>query len=214
MGKKVSPHAFRLGITRTWDSIWYAKKNYKKFFLQDISIRNCLAGKLKDCEISKFLIERQNEKIKVAVYTAKPGMVVGRGGEKVLALQKDLENTYCDKFEINVQEIQKPEASASLVAQSIAKQIMKRFPYRRVAKMALDKAKEAGVKGIKILISGRLNGVDIARKENYSVGTVPLHTLRADIDYSLARAETTYGTIGVKVWIYNGLVFKNTSINK
>ncbi|HEY5714247.1 MAG TPA: 30S ribosomal protein S3 [Candidatus Gracilibacteria bacterium] len=214
MGKKVSPHSFRLGITRTWDSLWYSKRGYKKDFLQDIRIRRYLTGheKFKAASLSKVEIHRKSGKVIVYLHSAKPGMIVGRGGDNVANLQKELKQKFGEDFEINVQEIRKPELDAQLVANEIATQVEKRFPYRRVAKMAVEKARESGAKGIKIIVSGRLNGVDIARQETFGAGKVPLHTLRANIDYALSRAETTYGTIGIKVWIYHGLVFKNEKI--
>lgn len=215
MGKKVSPHALRIGITRTWDSKWYSQRNYRENFLQDLEIRNYLEEKLQKAGIDKIEIERHTGgNIKVIVHAAKPGIIIGRSGESIGNLTQELRTKFDGMFELSVQEVRKPEASAKLVAESIAEQVEKRFPYRRVCKMAVDKAKENGVKGIKILIGGRLNGVDIARSETYTWGTVPLHTLRADIDYSTGRAETMYGSIGIKVWIYKGLVFKNKKLNE
>ena len=216
MGKKVSPHSFRIGITRTWDSLWYNKRGYKQHFLQDIAIRKYLTKhpKLQTASLSKVEIQRKSGKIVVYLHSAKPGMIVGRGGDNVTNLQKELKQKFQEDFDVNVQEIRKPEVDAQLVANDIAQQVEKRFPYRRVSKMAVEKAREAGAKGIKIIVSGRLNGVDIARKETFGAGKVPLHTLRANIDYAQSRAETTYGTIGIEVWIYQGLVFKNEKLNE
>jgi len=209
MGKKVSPHSLRIGITRTWDSLWYAKRDFKDNFLQDIAIRKYLEKKLQGAQISKIKITRSAGKIGVVIFSAKPGIIVGRGGDNIQKLTKELRQKYEEPFDVSVQEIRKPDTDAGLIAQSVAEQISRRFPYRRVTKMAIERAKESGVKGIKIKVSGRLNGVDIARSETYSFGTVPLHTLRANIDYARAEADTTYGVIGVKVWVYHGLVFKN-----
>ncbi len=214
MGKKVSPLALRIGITRTWDSKWYAKRDFKDKFLQDIAIREYLRKKLEKANISKIEITRSTGKISVKVHTAKPGIIIGRGGEAIGELAKELGVKFKEVFDIAVQEIRKPDADAQLIADSVAQQIARRFPYRRVAKMAVDRAKDSGVKGIKIAVAGRLNGVDIARREQYSYGTVPLHTLRAKIDYATSAAPTTYGSIGIKVWVYQGLVFKNESLNE
>jgi len=214
MGKKVSPHSFRLGITRTWDSLWYSKRNYKKQFLQDVTIRTYLEKKLADASVSKIEIHRKSGKVVLYIHTAKPGMIVGRGGENIGKLQKELKQKFNENFEINVQEIRKPDIDATLIAANIASQVERRFPYRRVCKMTVEKARENGAQGIKILVGGRLNGVDIARSETFKDGKIPLHTLRANIDYATSRAETTYGTIGIKVWVYHGLVFKNQDLNK
>jgi small subunit ribosomal protein S3 len=213
MGKKVSPISLRIGITRTWDSRWFSKKDYQAKFLQDLEIRNSLKKDLFKAGVSRIEIVRNTGKIEIVIHAAKPGMIVGRGGEEIQALQKKLNVKFGENFAVTVQEVRKPEADAELIAQNIADQVERRFPYRRVCKMAIEKARESGVKGVKILISGRLNGVDIARKETYIEGTVPLHTLRADIDYATAEAATMYGQIGIKVWIYRGLVFKNKTLN-
>lgn len=213
MGKKVSPISLRIGITRTWDSKWYAKRDYKKNLLQDLAIRKYIETTLAKAGIARIEIIRTTGKIILTIHTPKPGMIVGRGGEAIGELQRTLTNKFGELFDVKVQEVHKPDMDAKLVAENIAEQIEKRFPYRRVAKMALEKAIECGAKGIKIKIGGRLNGVDIARSETYSLGTVPLHTLRANIEYSHSEANTTYGVIGVKVWVYTGLVFKNQSLN-
>ncbi len=208
MGKKVSPHSLRIGITRTWNSRWYAKRDFQDKFLQDLEIRKYLEANYKKAGLAKAEIVRSAGKISIIMHAAKPGMIVGRGGEEIQNLQKTLKQKFGEVFEVNVQEVRKPEANAQLIAQNIADQITRRFPYRRVCKMAVDKAKESGVKGVKVKVGGRLNGVDIARSETYSAGTVPLHTLRANIDYATSEASTMYGVIGVKVWVYHGLVFK------
>jgi small subunit ribosomal protein S3 len=212
MGKKVSPISLRIGITRSWDSKWYAKRDYKDLFLQDLQIRKFLEKRCLNAGVARIEIVRSADKIKVTIHTPKPGMIVGRGGESIGELQKELRQVFGRNFEVKVQEVRKPEADAKLIAENIAQQITRRFPYRRVVKMALERAKESGAKGIKVKVGGRLNGVDIARSETYSKGTVPLHTLRADIDYAHAEAETMYGIIGVKVWVYRGLVFKNKAL--
>lgn len=213
MGKKVSPISLRMGITRTWDSKWFSQKDFQAKFLQDLEIKKFLKATVGKAGVSKIEIIRNTGKIEIIIHAAKPGMIVGRGGEEIQALQKTLNHKFGENFAVNVQEIRKPEADAELIAQNIADQVERRFPYRRVCKMALEKAKEGGVKGVKVVISGRLNGVDIARRETYIEGTVPLHTLRADIDYAASEANTMYGVIGIKVWIYRGLVFKNKSLN-
>jgi small subunit ribosomal protein S3 len=214
MGKKVSPHSLRIGITRTWDSKWYAKRGFKEKFLQDAKIREYISEKLEKAGIAKIEIQRSAAKVTVIIHAAKPGIIIGRGGEAIEELSKALRKKFDEVFDVSVQEVRKPDANAQLIAQSVADQISRRFPYRRVVKMAVDRAKDAGVKGVKIVVAGRLNGVDIARKETYSHGTVPLHTLRANIDYATTEAATTYGTIGIKVWVYHGLVFKNESMNE
>ncbi len=213
MGKKVSPVSLRIGITRTWDSIWYDKRNYQQKFLQDLELRKFLEKKCAPAGVAKVEIHRHPGKTAVIIHCGKPGMIIGRSGENIEKLNKELQKKFGEIFDISVQEVRKPDGNAQLVATSVADQISRRFPYRRVVKMAIERARESGAKGIKICVSGRLNGVDIARREIYSQGTVPLHTLRAKIDYATARAETTYGTIGIKVWIYHGMVFKNEKIS-
>jgi len=215
MGKKVSPHSLRIGITKTWDSRWYANRDFKEKFLQDIAIRQYLEKNLEKAGVSRIEIQRSAGKISVVLHVAKPGIVIGRGGEAIGELSKTLSQMFDgETFDVSVQEIRKPDSDAKLIAESVAQQISRRFPYRRVVKMAIERAKEAGVKGIKVGVSGRLNGVDISRSESSSYGTVPLHTLRANIDYATATSATTYGSIGVKVWIYRGLVFKNEALNE
>lgn len=211
MGKKVSPISIRVGITRKWDSTWYANnQDFKKKLLQDVAIRKYLTKKLKGASLSKIEINRGGGKVAIIIHTGKPGVIIGRSGENIENLNKELRKEFNEKtIAVSVQEVRKADGDAQIVANSVAEQIEKRFPFRRVCKMALERAKESGIKGMKVQISGRLNGVDIARREIYSFGTVPLHTLRAKIDYATARANTTYGVIGVKVWTYQGMVFKN-----
>ncbi len=212
MGKKVSPISLRIGITRTWDSLWYDKRNFVPKFLQDIAIRKYLQKKCEKAGVAKIEIQRYATETAVIIHCAKPGIIIGRSGKNIDTLKKELEQKFSDNFNVSIQEVRKPDTNAQLIAINVADQISRRFPYRRVAKMAIERAKEDGTKGIRISVGGRLNGVDIARKESYSFGTVPLHTLRANIDYAIARAETTYGTIGVKVWVFKGLVFKNEEV--
>ena len=213
MGKKVSPYSFRLGITTDWKSKWFSKRNYKSNLLQDIAVRKFLEKKLAKASVADILIERNQKEVFVKVFSAKPGMIVGRGGEAITTLQKELKTLFSNNFTVSVQEIRNPDSEAILVARNIAEQVARRFPFRRVCKMAIDKAKESKLKGMKIRIAGRLNGVDIARSETYNYGTVPLHTLRADINYARAESDTTYGKIGIKVWTYKGLVFKSNKTN-
>jgi len=213
MGKKSSPIALRLGITRTWDSKWYVKpQEYTKYLAQDIELREWTTAKFKEAGVSRVEIERNADNVKLIVHCAKPGLIIGRSGEQIKEITKELRAKYGSQFNVQVKEVRNQDADAKLVAESIASQIERRFNFRRVAKMALQRAKESGAKGMKIQIAGRLNGVDIARSEKFQEGTVPLHTFRAKIDYATARAETTYGSIGIKVWVYNGLKFKNESL--
>ena len=215
MGKKVSPISLRIGITRTWDSQWYADaKSYKGQFLDDLAIRKFLEKKAEKAGVARIEIHRHNDKIELILHAAKPGMLIGRSGDEIRKIEAELSKKFGGRFLLTAKEVRKPDTNAELIAQNIADQVTKRFPYRRVCKMSVDRAKEAGVKGIKILISGRLNGVDIARKEVYNFGTVPLHTLRANIDYATSTAPTTYGQVGIKVWTYHGLVFKNKALNQ
>ena len=209
MGKKVSPISLRLGITDTWKSRWFGRRDYAGNLLQDFRLRRFVRENLKSAAVAEVLIDRRSGATEVIVKSAKPGIIVGRGGEKVGQWQKALREKFGDdQIQLSIQEVRNPEANAQLIAQNIAEQITKRFPHRRVCKMAVEKAKATGIKGLKIKVSGRLNGVDIARNETYGHGTVPLHTLRAKIDYASVGAPTSYGMIGVKVWVYHGLVFK------
>ncbi len=215
MGKKVSPLSIRVGITRKWDSSWFATGGaLKKNLMQDIHIRKYLTKKLEKASLAKVEIKRGGGKTSVILHSGKPGIIIGRSGENIENLSKELRDKFADNtINVQVQEVRKPDANAQLIADNIAEQVSRRFPYRRVCKMAIDRAKEAGVKGMKVKVSGRLNGVDIARSEMYSFGTVPLHTLRANVDYATSTAATTYGSIGIKVWVYHGLVFKNQELN-
>ncbi|MBN1494413.1 30S ribosomal protein S3 [Candidatus Peregrinibacteria bacterium] len=212
MGQKVNPIGLRIGINRTWDTKWYAnKKKFAKILHQDIAIEKLLRKKMNDAGVSKIEILRTANAVTINIHTSKPGVIIGRGGETIEALREELEKKFNNKFTVNIVEIKQPALDARLTADSIAKQIEKRISYRRAAKMAIEKALEAGAQGVKVRASGRLNGVEIAREEFYSKGKIPLHTLRSDIDYAYIPAVTTYGTIGVKVWIYKGDIFKRES---
>lgn len=209
MGQKVNPNILRIGVIRSWDSKWFAeKKTYTKLLMQDLEIRKIIAEKLKDASISKIEIQRTANKVIVYIHSAKPGLIIGRQGAGIEALKDELQKKFHEEFNLSIKEINKPAIDSYLLAESIAQQIGKRVSYRRAAKMAIDKAMEAGALGVKIYLSGRLNGVEISRAELFSSGKIPLHTLRADIDYALIHARTSYGTIGVKVWIYKGDIFK------
>ncbi len=208
MGQKVSPHGLRVGIIKDWESKWYAdKKNFADFLAEDKKVRELVKKKLYVAGVSKILIERAAEnKIRVTVLTAKPGMVIGRAGDGIEALKKDLVKLTGKEIEISIEEVRKSELDAQLTAESIAQALERRVSFRRAMKQAIGRTMKSGAKGIKVTVSGRLGGAEIARSEKYSEGNVPLHTLRADIDYGFAEADTTYGKIGVKVWINHGEV--------
>ena len=208
MGQKVNPHGLRVGIIKDWDTKWYAdKKDFSDLLIEDYEIRKYVKEKLFVAGISKIGIERAaNNRVKINIHTAKPGMVIGRGGQGVEELRKELEKITNKNVAINVVEIKKPETDAQLVAENIAFSLERRVSFRRAMKQAMQRAMRSGAKGIKVLTSGRLGGAEMARSEGYSEGNVPLHTLRADIDYGFAEAMTTYGKLGVKVWIYKGEV--------
>jgi small subunit ribosomal protein S3 len=209
MGQKVNPNILRIGIIRSWDSKWFAnKRNYAKILHQDIHIRKLIEERLADAAVSKIEIQRSAGKVNVFIHTAKPGVIIGRQGAGIDGLRDELKKKFHEEFSLNIKEIRKPTLDAKLLADSIAQQIEKRVSYRRAAKMAVDKAIESGARGAKIFLSGRLNGVEIARSEFFANGKIPLHTLRADIDYACLHAKTAFGTIGVKVWIYKGDIFK------
>ncbi|MEK7544559.1 MAG: 30S ribosomal protein S3 [Patescibacteria group bacterium] len=209
MGQKANPNMLRMGITRSWDSKWFAGgKKFVKLLHQDLEIRKFLNKKLVEAVIGKIEILRSTNQIGINIHTAKPGNVIGIQGQMVEELKKELEKMTGEKIQVNIKEIKRPGLVARIVAESIAKQIEKRVSHRRAAKMAMDKIMESGAMGVKIFAGGRLNGVEIARSEYFSKGKVPLQTLRADIDYASCPAFTAYGAIGIKVWIYRGLVFK------
>ncbi len=207
MGQKINPHGLRVGVIKDWDAKWYAdKKDYSKLLNEDQKIRNHVKDKMYEAGISRIVIERAANRLKLDVYTARPGMVIGRGGSEVEALRNDIETLTGRTVQINVVEVDKPEMDAQLVAENIAGQLLRRISFRRAMKQALNRAMRMGAEGFKVQSSGRLGGAEMARREGYSEGSVPLHTLRADIDYGFAEADTTYGKIGVKVWINKGEV--------
>ncbi|MFC7442656.1 30S ribosomal protein S3 [Laceyella putida] len=206
MGQKVNPVGLRVGVIRDWESKWYADKDYADLLHEDIKIREFVKKRLKDAAVSTVEIERAANRVNITIHTAKPGMVIGKGGTEVEALRQALAKLTNKKVHININEIKNPELDAYLVAESIAQQLERRVSFRRAMKQAIQRSLRAGAKGIRTMVSGRLGGADIARSEGYSEGTVPLHTLRADIDYGFAEAHTTYGRIGVKVWVYRGEV--------
>ena len=213
MGQKVNPTGLRVGIIRDWDAKWYAEKEYAEYLHEDLRIRKFIASKLADAAVSTVEIERAANRVNVSIHTAKPGMVIGKGGAEVENLRKELNKLTGKRVHINIVEIKKPDLDAKLVGEGIARQLENRVAFRRAQKQAIQRTMRSGAKGIKTQVAGRLNGADIARSEGYSEGTVPLHTLRADIDYAWEEADTTYGKLGVKVWIYRGEVLptkKNT----
>lgn len=205
MGQKVSPVGLRIGINKTWESKWYAEnKDFSKYLNNDYKIRKFLEKKLKDAAVSNVLIERNADKTEVIINTAKPGVVIGHGGDEIEKLRKDLEKETNENIHVSIKEVKNPNLDAALVAESIAHQIENRVSYKMAQKKAKREVMKAGAQGVKTLVAGRLNGVEIARKEGYTEGKVPRHTLRADIDYAQKEANTIYGKIGVKVWIYKG----------
>ena len=213
MGQKVSPTGLRIGINKDWESKWYApKKDFKKYLMNDVKIRKFFEN-LKDASsISKVEIERNNKRTEVIVHTSKPGVIIGRGGEEIEKMKNKLSKMVDENIQISIVDIKKPDMDAQIVANQIANQIANRASFRMAQKRAIRNAMKAGAKGIKTLASGRLNGADMARSEGYDEGTIPLHTLRADIDYGFAEADTTYGKIGVKVWIYKGEVLPEKQV--
>ncbi|WP_302298824.1 30S ribosomal protein S3 [Phascolarctobacterium faecium] len=206
MGQKVNPHGLRVGIIKDWDSKWYAGKDYEKFLLEDIKIREFIKEKLFLSGISKVEIERASNRARISIHTAKPGMVIGRQGSNIELLKNDLKKMTDSVIDINIVEVKTPDMDATLVAENIASQLERRIAFRRAMKQCVGRTMRMGAKGIKVQVGGRLGGAEIARSESYREGSIPLHTLRADIDYGTAEAHTTYGRIGVKVWIYKGEV--------
>ena len=204
MGHKINPIGLRLGITRTWDSRWYADKDYARLLHDDIKLRKHLRGKLSQAGVSRVVIERPAKKPRVTIYAARPGVVIGKKGQDIDSLRKELSVMAKADVALNIMEIRKPEIDATLVAENISQQLERRVAFRRAMKRAVQSAMRLGAQGIKITCSGRLGGAEIARVEWYREGRVPLHTLRADVDYGTATAMTTYGTCGVKVWIFKG----------
>lgn len=213
MGQKVSPIGFRLGVIRDWDAKWYADKNYADLLHEDMKIRNAIAKNLTNASVSRVEIERVANRIRISIHTAKPGIVIGKGGSGIEELRKKLEKlTDKKQVHINIMEIKNAELDATLVAENIATQLTKRIAFRRALKQSVFRTMRAGAKGVKIMISGRLGGAEIARTESYHEGTVPLQTLRANIDYGFVEAHTTYGRIGIKVWIYKGEVLPTKQV--
>ncbi|MCR4650277.1 MAG: 30S ribosomal protein S3 [Lachnospiraceae bacterium] len=206
MGQKVNPHGLRVGVIKDWDSKWYAGADFADCLVEDYNIRKFLKKKLYTAKISKIEIERASDRVKVIIYTAKPGFVIGKGGQEIEVTKKELAKFTDKKVTVDIKEIKRPDKDAQLVAEDIASQLENRVSFRRAMKSTMSRAMKTGVKGIKTSVSGRLGGADMARTEFYSEGTIPLQTLRADIDYGFAEADTTYGKVGVKVWIYKGEV--------
>ncbi len=206
MGQKVNPHGFRVGVIKGWDSNWYAEKDFADNLVEDNQIRKYLKKRLYEAGINNIEIERASDRVKLTIHAAKPGLIIGKGGVEIEKLKKDVQKMTTKKLFIDVKEVKNPDRAAQLVAESIARSLENRVSYRRAMKSAMSRSLRDGVLGIKACCSGRLGGADIARKEFYSEGTIPLQTLRADIDYGLAEANTTYGRVGVKVWIYKGEV--------
>lgn len=212
MGQKVHPNSLRLGLIRNWTSNWYAKGDYAKLLYQDFQLRKYLNDKLGQAEVSKIVLERLAKKLVITIYTARPGVVIGKKGNGIEKLRDELLAIVGSDVSLNISEVRKPEVDATLVAASIASQIEKRVSFRRAVKRAMQSALRGGALGIRVNCSGRLGGAEIARMEWYREGQVPLHTLRADIDYGIATANTTYGSVGIKVWIYKGELFNNKPI--
>ena len=209
MGQKVNPISFRLGINRSWDSIWYAKKNdYSKFLIEDYKIRKWIRKNIINAGVSEIIIERSSKKCSVSIHTSRPGFVIGKKGSDIEKIKNKISKITDSEVYVNIKEIKKPELNAYLVAENITQQLVKRIAYRRAMKRAMQSTMRLGAKGIKVCVSGRLAGNEIARTEWLREGSIPLHTLRANLDYSEAEALTTYGIIGVKVWIYKGEIFE------
>lgn len=217
MGRKINPKLFRLGLSESWNSRWYAGRDYAETLRQDVTIRSFLKKKLKDASLENINIERSRGEIVINITAAKPGIIIGRGGSGIEDLKKEIVRKFMEnttKIQVNVSEVPKPNLSAPVIVQSIAEDIEKRIPFRRVMKQNIEKVMKAGAQGVKIILNGRLNGVDIARTEKLVKGKVPVGTLRSDIGYSRGVARTTYGAIGVKVWIYKGEYFGNVGKKK
>ncbi|GLB46611.1 30S ribosomal protein S3 [Philodulcilactobacillus myokoensis] len=209
MGQKVNPTGLRIGITRDWDAKWYADKDFAANLREDLRIRKYINKRLADASVSRVEIERAAKRVNISIHTAKPGMVIGKGGSEVESLRKEIDALTGKRVHVNIIEIKKPDLDAKLVASNVARQLEARIAFRRAMRQSMQRVMRSGAKGVKIQVAGRLNGADMCRTESYSNGTVPLHTLRADIDYSIVEAHTTYGTLGVKTWIYRGEVLPN-----
>ncbi|GAT18034.1 30S ribosomal protein S3 [Secundilactobacillus pentosiphilus] len=204
MGQKINPTGLRVGIIRDWEAKWYAEKDFAAYLGEDLKIRKYIEKRLADASVSTVEIERAANRVNISIHTAKPGMVIGKGGSEVENLRKELNNLTGKRVHINIIEIKKPDLDAKLVGENIARQLEGRVAFRRAMRQSMQRTMRSGAKGIKTQVAGRLNGADMSRVESYSDGTVPLHTLRADIDYAWVEAHTTYGSLGVKTWIYRG----------
>lgn len=213
MGQKVNPNGLRLGVNKDWQSKWYAKKDYATKLNNDLKLRDFLAGYLKDAAVAEIIIERKPKRNEIKIRTAKPGVIIGRGGEDIEKLRKEIKKAIGEDFYVTIVEEKNPNLSAQIVADTIAKQIENRANFRTVQKQAIKNVMKAGAVGVKTAVSGRLGGAEMARTEGYTEGTVPLHTIRANIDYATATAPTTYGKIGVKVWIYKGEILPSKKKN-
>jgi small subunit ribosomal protein S3 len=211
LGQKVHPHGFRLGITRTWDSRWFSNKDYGSFLIEDLKLRGFIKKRLPQASISRIEIERAAGKIRVVIHTARPGIVIGPKGSEIEKLRRELLRISDKDVIVDVKEIRKPEIDAQLVAENVAQQLERRIAFRRAMKKAVSSSLKSGAKGIRIATAGRLGGAEMARREWYREGRVPLHTLRADIDYGFAEARTTYGIIGIKVWVFKGEIISTTA---
>ncbi len=214
MGQKVNPHGIRVGVIKDWDSKWYAEKDFSDNLVEDYNIRKFLKKKLYSAGISKIEIERPTDRLRVIIHTAKPGVVIGKGGADIEKLRAEVQKLTDKKLSLDIKEVKRADRDAQLVAENIATQLENRVSFRRAMKSAMSRTMKSGVKGIKTAVSGRLGGADMARSEFYSEGTIPLQTLRADIDYGFAEADTTYGKLGVKVWIYKGEVLPTKNVKE
>ena len=214
MGQKVNPHGLRVGVIKDWDSKWYAEDNFADNLVEDYNIRKFLKKRLYSAGISRIEMERTTDRLKIIIHTAKPGIVIGKGGAEIENLKKDVQKLTDKKLSIDIKEVKRPDKDAQLVAENIAQQLENRISFRRAMKSCMGRTMKAGAKGIKTSCSGRLGGADMARTEFYSDGTIPLQTLRADINYGFAEANTTYGKVGVKVWIYKGEVLPTKTVKE
>ena len=214
MGQKVNPHGLRVGVIKDWDSKWYAESEFADYLIEDNKIRTYLKKKLYSAGVSKIEIERASGRVKVIIYTAKPGVVIGKGGSEIEKVKAEVQKFVTGKLLVDIKEVKRPDRDAQLVAENIAQQLENRVSFRRAMKSTMSRTMKTGAKGIKTAVSGRLGGADMARTEFYSEGTIPLQTLRADIDYGFAEADTTYGKMGVKVWIYNGEILPTKNVKE
>jgi len=214
MGQKVNPHGLRVGIVKDWDSVWYAEKDFSKFLVEDHTLRKYIKNKLFQAGVSRIVIQRTTERVRITIHAAKPGIIIGRNGQAIQDLQANLQKMSDQKVLINIEEIKRPELDAQLVAEDIAKQLESRVTFRRAMRQSMSRTMKMGAKGIKTMCSGRLGGADMARTEHYHEGTIPLQTVRADIDYGFAEAMSTYGKTGVKVWIYKGEILPEKKSTK